>query len=137
MYEKNKDLILVTLFGFIYYAIVIALHQDIERIPLGVYFIAPFIVAILMGFALREPSQMIEWPLCFFFGGITASVHLLFIVSLIGMPMSILKAVFIMSQTFAWFGSLSAMILIGLLVGGFFRASYNLVLGSLNVSIER
>ncbi len=136
MYEKNKDLILVTLFGFIYYAIVIAINKDLTRIPLGEYFLTPFIIAILMGGSIRRSSQMIEWPLCFFFGGTLASLQLVFILSIFGLNFSFIKLAYTVSQTFAWFGSVSALILVGILIGAFLRASYNLALGSLKMPTD-
>jgi hypothetical protein len=136
MYEQNKDLILVSFFGFIYYAIVIGLNGHLTRIPLGEYFLVPFALAVLMGMAIGRPSQMLEWPLCFLFGGVTGSFSIVLILSFLGMSFSLQEVLFTLSQTFAWFGVVSAMILVGMLLGAFLKASYNLVLGSLQIPLQ-
>jgi len=135
MYEENKDLVLVSFFGFIYYAIVIGLNGHLTRVPLGEYFLVPFLVATLMGMAISRPTQMLEWPLCFLFGGVLGSISIVLILSFLGLSFGFLQAAFTVSQTFAWFGVVSAMILIGILLGAFLKASYNLILGSLKMPI--
>ena len=137
MYNRNKDLIIVSFFGFIYYAIVIGMNGHLTRIPLGEYFLIPFIVSTLMGFSIRRPSQMIEWPLCFLFGGTLGSINIIVILSFLGMNFSFYKVAYTISHTFAWFGVVAAMILIGILLGSFLKATYSLIMGSLDISLEQ
>jgi len=134
MYKQNKDLILVSLFGFIYYAIVIGFNGHLTKVPLGEYFIIPFVVACLMGLVIVRPSQMIEWPLCFFFGGTLGSISIICVLSLLGMSFNYYEIAFTLSNTFAWFGVVSAMILIGILIGSFLKATFNLIFGSLRMN---
>lgn len=134
MYKKNKDLILVSLFGFIYYAIVIGFNGHLTKVPLGEYFVIPFIVSCLMGFVITRSSQMIEWPLCFLFGGTLGSITIVGVLSLLGMAFDSYQVAYTISNTFAWFGVVSAMILIGILLGSFLKATFNLVLGSLKMT---
>lgn len=133
MYERNKDLILVSVFGFIYYAIVIGLNGHLTRVPLGEYFIAPFIVSVLMGMTISRPEQMLEWPLCFLFGGVSGSATILIFLSLFGSSMGLIQGLYVISQTFAWFGVIAALILVGILSGSFVKATFNLVMGSLRI----
>lgn len=136
MYNRNKDLILVSFFGFIYYAIVIGLNGHLTKIPLGEYFLIPFVLSVFMGIAISRPSQMIEWPLCFLFGGTLGTINIMVILSLLGMNFSFHDVAYTISQTLAWFGVVSALILIGILIGTFGRTTYNLVLGSLKMNLE-
>ncbi len=136
MYNKNRDLILLSFFGFIYYAVVIGLNGHLTKVPMGEYFLVPFMVSVFMGMSIRRSSQMIEWPLCFLFGGTLGSIAIVGVLSLLGMPFSFFDIAFTISNTFAWFGVVSVMILIGILFGSFLRATYTLVLGSLKVSFD-
>ena len=136
MYERNKDLVLVSFFGFIYYAIVVGFSGSLTQVPMGEYFILPFLISILMGMSLAKSSQMIEWPLCFLFGGSTGSIMMVLVLSVLGRPFSIIEMASTISHTFAWFGGISAMIIIGIMIGAFMKATYTLVLGSLKVSID-
>lgn len=136
MYSKNKDLILLSFFGFIYYAIVIGLSGHLTRVPMGEYFLIPFVVSIFMGMAITRSSQMLEWPLCFMFGGTIGSLAIIVILSLLGMEFNFYKIAFTISNTFAWFGVVSVMMLMGILLGAFFKASYNLILGSLRINFD-
>lgn len=133
MYNKSKDLIIVTLYGFIYYAIVIGLNGHLTRVPLGEYFIFPFLLACFMGIMISRPSQMLEWPLCFLFGGTLGTIGIVTVLSILGMEFTVLSIVAIISHTLAWFGTVSVMILAGLLLGTFFKATLNLIFGSLHV----
>lgn len=133
MYEKNKDLILVSIFGFIYYAIVIGLNGHLTRVPLGEYFIVPFAVSVLMGMTITRPEQMLEWPLCFLFGGVIGSLTIVTFLSLSGLSYGIVQSLYILSQTFAWFGVIAALILVGILTGAFLKATFNMVMGSLKM----
>jgi hypothetical protein len=136
MYSRNKDLVIVSFFGFIYYAIVIGLSNNLTQIPLGEYFLLPFIVAILMSFSIRHPEQMIEWPLCFLFGGTIGAINIIIVLSFLGVDFSFYKIAHTLSHTFAWFGVISSMILIGILIGAFLKATYHIVMGSLDISFE-
>ena len=136
MYNKNKDLILLSFFGFIYYAIVVGLNGHLTRVPMGEYFLAPFIVSIFMGMAISRSSQMIEWPLCFMFGGTIGTMTIMVVLSLLGMSFDFYGIAFTISNTFAWFGVVSVMILMGLLLGAFLKSTYILVLGSLKMSFD-
>lgn len=136
MYKQNRDLILISVFGFIYYAIVIGLNGHLTRVPLGHYFLVPFFVAVFMSFSIQRSSQIIEWPLCFLFGGTIASSTLIVVLSLLGMQFTLYDVAYTLSQTFAWFGTVSAMMMIGILAGTFLKATYNLVMGSLAINFE-
>lgn len=133
MYNRDKDLILVCFFGFIYYAIVIGLNGHLTQLPLGEYYLIPFILSTLMGISISRPSQMIEWPLCFLFGGTVGCLNIILILSLLGMHFSFHDVVYTISQTLAWFGAVAVMITIGILIGTFSRTTYNIVLGSLKI----
>lgn len=136
MYNKNKDLILLSFFGFIYYAIVVGMNGHLTKVPLGEYFLVPFLTSIFLGMSISRSSQMLEWPLCFLFGGTIGSMTIMFVLSFLGMNFSLMSVAYTISNTFAWFGVVSAMILIGILLGAFFKASYNLVLGSLRMNFD-
>ena len=136
MYNKNKDLILLSFFGFIYYAIVVGMNGHLTKVPLGEYFLVPFLTSILLGMSISRSSQMLEWPLCFLFGGTIGSMTIMFVLSLLGMNFNLMTVAYTISNTFAWFGVVSAMILIGILIGAFLKASYNLVLGSLRMNFD-
>ena len=136
MYERNKDLVLVSFFGFIYYAIVVGFTNNLTQVPMGEYFMLPFIISILMGMSIAKSSQMIEWPLCFLFGGTTASVMMVMVLTVLGHSFKSIEVASIVSHTFAWFGGIAAMITVGILLGAFIRATYILVLGSLQISAE-
>ena len=134
MYEKSKDLILLSFFGFIYYAIVVGMNGHMTKVPLGEYFILPFAISCFMGMAIHQTSQMIEWPLCFLFGGIMGTLSLMTVLSFLGMSFTVKTIAITLSGTFAWFGVVSLLILIGILFGAFCKATFNLVLGSLLLS---
>jgi hypothetical protein len=136
LYHQNRDLVILSFFGFIYYAVVVGLSGHLTKVPMGEYFIVPFLVSILMGISISRTSQMIEWPLCFLFGGALGSINIIAVLSLLGMSFSFYDVAFTLSNTFAWFGVVSVMILIGILLGAFLKATYNLVLGSLNMSFD-
>ena len=136
MYSKNKDLIILSFFGFIYYAIVVGMNGHLTRVPLGEYYLVPFIVSMFIGMSISRSSQMLEWPLCFLFGGTLGSLSLMVILSLLGMEFNFYKAAFTISNTFAWFGVVSVMMLTGILLGAFLKATYNLVLGSLKMNFD-
>ena len=136
MYSKNKDLIILSFFGFIYYAIVVGMNGHLTRVPLGEYYLVPFIVSMFIGMSISRSSQMLEWPLCFLFGGTLGSLSLMVILSLLGMEFTFYKAAFTISNTFAWFGVVSVMMLTGILLGAFLKATYNLVLGSLKMNFD-
>lgn len=136
VYNQNRDLVILSFFGFIYYAIVVGLNGHLTKVPMGEYFLAPFAVSIFMGMSIHRSSQMLEWPLCFLFGGTMGSMTLITVLSLLGMPFSFYDVAYTISNTFAWFGVVSVMILIGILLGAFLRATYNLVLGSLKISFD-
>lgn len=136
IYDQNRDLILLSFFGYIYYAIIIAMNGHLTNIPMGEYFLVPFIVSIFMGISVVRSSQMLEWPLCFLFGGTLGSITIIGVLSLLGMSFNFYDIVFTINTTFAWFGAVSAMILLGILLGAFFRATYLLVLGSLRMSFD-
>ena len=136
MYNKNRDLVILSFFGFIYYAVVVGLNGHLTKVPMGEYFIIPFIVSVFLGMSIARSSQMLEWPLCFLFGGTLGSISIIGVLSILGMNFDFYSIAFTISNTFAWFGVVSVMILIGILLGAFLRATYTLVLGSLNVSFE-
>ena len=136
MYSKNKDLIILSFFGFIYYAIVVGMNGHLTRVPLGESYLVPFIVSMFIGMSISRSSQMLEWPLCFLFGGTLGSLSLMVILSLLGMEFTFYKAAFTISNTFAWFGVVSVMMLTGILLGAFLKATYNLVLGSLKMNFD-
>ena len=135
-YDQNKDLILIGLSGLIYYAIVIGLNGHLSNVPLAEYFLVPLAVSCFLGMAVQKPLQMIEWPLCFMFGGAIGCITLLSILKSIGMPMNIYQAAFTISSTLAWFGVITTLVLVGILVGVFMKATFNLVMGSLQVGFE-
>ena len=136
MYNKNRDLVILSFFGFIYYAIVVGLNGHLTKVPMGEYFIVPFIVSIFMGMSVARSSQMIEWPLCFLFGGTLGSMSIIGVLSLLGMNFDFYQIAFTISNTFAWFGVVSVLILMGILLGAFLKSTYTLILGSLNISFD-
>ena len=135
-YNQNKDLVLLSFFGFIYYAIVVGLNGHLTKVPMGEYFLVPFALSVLMGMSIGRSSQMIEWPLCFLFGGTIGSLAIMVVLTVMGMSFDFYEVAFTLSNTFAWFGVVSVMMLIGILIGAFLKATYNLVLGSLKISFE-
>ena len=135
MYEKNRDLILLCFFGFIYYSIVVGLNGHMTRVPLAEFFTIPFFIACLMGISISKISQMLEWPICFFFGGLLANLLLMSLMGIMGAPVVFAQLINTFSVTFAWFGTISIMILIGLFIGIFLKFSYQLVLGSLKIHL--
>jgi hypothetical protein len=76
---------------------------------------------------------MLEWPLCFLFGGVSGSATILIFLSLFGSSMGLIQGLYVISQTFAWFGVIAALILVGILSGSFVKATFNLVMGSLRI----
>lgn len=136
LYYNNRDLILVSIIGFIYYAIVVGLNGHLTRVPMGEYFIVPFVLSVFMGMSIARSSQMLEWPLCFLFGGTVGSIMIMGMLALFGMDFSFYDVAFTISNTFAWFGVVSVLILIGILFGAFLKATYSLVLGSLKMNFE-
>ena len=136
MYNKNRDLIILSFFGFIYYAIVVGLNGHLTKVPLGEYYIIPFIISVFMGISVVKSSQMLEWPLCFLFGGTIGSISIIGVLSVLGMSFNFYEVAFTISNTFAWFGVVSVTILIGILLGAFLRSTYNLVLGSLKITFD-
>lgn len=135
LYYYNRDLVLVTFIGFIYYAIVVGMSGHLTRVPMGEYFLFPFVLSVFMGMSIQRSSQMLEWPLCFLFGGTLGSLTIMTVLALLGMNFTFLKIAFTISHTMAWFGVVAVMILIGILIGAFLRATYTLVLGSLKIKI--
>ncbi len=136
IYNQNRDLVLLSFFGFIYYAIVVGMNGHLTKVPLGEYFLAPFILSVFMGLSIRRSSQMLEWPLCFLFGGVTGSIAIIGVLNFFGMPFDFYKVAFTISNTFAWFGVVSVMLLLGILLGAFLKATYTLILGSLKISFD-
>ncbi len=136
IYSQNRDLVLLSFFGFIYYAIVVGMNGHLTKVPMGEYFLAPFALSIFMGMSITRSSQMLEWPLCFLFGGVTGSMTLIAVLSFFGLTFSFYKIAFTVSSTFAWFGVVAVMLLLGILLGAFLKATYNLVLGSLKISFD-
>ncbi|MEM7646953.1 MAG: hypothetical protein AAF203_08595 [Pseudomonadota bacterium] len=136
MYNKSKDLILISFFGFIYYAIVVGLNGHLTKVPLGEYFVMPFAIACFMGMIIQRTSQIIEWPLCFLFGGTIGSVALISVLSFLGMEFTLRSIAFTVSSTFAWFGVMATLILVGILIGSFLRSTFTLVMGSLRMTLE-
>ncbi len=136
MYNKNKDILLLRFFGFIYYAIVVGMNGHLTKVPLGEYFLVPFITSIFLGMGISRSSQMLEWPLCFLFGGTTGSLTIMAVLTVLGMKFTIISIAFTLSNTLAWFGVISVMILLGILLGAFLRATYTLILGSLRINFD-
>ena len=104
MYQRNKDLILLFISGFMYYAIVVGLSGHLTKVPMGEYFATPFIVSCFLGFAVTRSSQMIEWPLCFLFGGTLGSLCIMGVLSSLGMSFNFVTMAATLSHTLAWFG---------------------------------
>ncbi|MCB0378131.1 MAG: hypothetical protein KDD33_06540 [Bdellovibrionales bacterium] len=133
MYQKSRDLILISLFGMIYYAVAVAMTGHLNKIPAVEFFAIPFVVAILLGFIIQASHQIIEWPLCYLFGGAVGSVLMVGVLSYLGVEFNLMQFSQVISHTFAWFGILAGIMLVGILVGYFLRLTVNLILGSLKV----
>lgn len=133
MYKHNRDIILIIFFGFIYYAITVGFNRDLTQIPLGKSFVLPFVASIFMGFALQKPSQLLEWPLSFMFGGIFGAIMIIPILGFLGLNFSLSQIGETLSFTLAWFGTHSVLILSGLFISNLVRAVFDLILGSLRI----
>ncbi len=136
IYNQNRDLVLLSFFGFIYYAIVVGMNGHLTKVPMGEYFLVPFVISIFLGMSISRSSQMLEWPLCFLFGGVFGSMMIISVLSFFGMDFAFYDIAFTISNTFAWFGVVAVMILLGILMGAFLKATYNLVLGSLKITFD-
>ena len=134
MYSKNRDLILVSLFGFIYYAIVIGMNGHLSKIPSGEYFLTPFALSLLMGIAIQSSSQILEWPICFLFGGSFGAVTIVGVLSYLGMEFTMMDMARTVVHTMTWYGLLAAMMTVGILVGYFLKLTFNVIMGSLRIS---
>ena len=137
MYLKNRDLILISLYGFIYYAIVVGLNGHLTKIPSGEYFYLPFFISLFMGMIISESSQIMEWPVCFLFGGAAGTASIVGILSYLGMPFTIMEFAKTMVHTLSWYGLLSAMMMVGILIGYFLKLTFNMVLGSLRIPTQQ
>ena len=133
MYRHNRDLILIIFFGFIYYAVTVGFNHNLTQIPLGKSLILPFVISLFMGFAIQKPSQLIEWPLSFMFGGIFGAITIIPILSFLGLNFSLNQIGETLSFTLAWFGADSVLILLGLFISNLVRAVFDLFLGSLRI----
>ncbi|MCJ8278319.1 MAG: hypothetical protein MJK18_15885 [Bdellovibrionales bacterium] len=134
MYSRSRDLILVSLFGFIYYAIVVGMNGHLTKIPSGEYFLAPFALSILMGIAISYSGQIMEWPLCFMFGGSLGSVTIIGVLNYLGMEFTMMEMAKTVVHTLSWYGLLAAMMMVGILIGYFLKLTFNVLLGSLKMS---
>ena len=127
MYRKVKDLILVSFLGMFYYAVVVGLNGHLTKVPLGEYYFAAFTLAVALGVLVDRPSQLIEWPLCFLFGGTSGSLILLAILQYLGMNFTQEQLLYTISSTFAWFGVLAVTLMVGVIMGAMFKLSYALI----------
>lgn len=133
MYLKNRDLILISLYGFIYYAIVVGMNGHLTKIPSGEYFYLPFLISLFMGIAINESSQIMEWPVCFLFGGTTGTLSIIGVLTYLGMDFTVMEFAKTMVHTLSWYGLLAAMMMVGILVGYFLKLTFNIVFGSLRL----
>ena len=133
MYLKNRDLILISLYGSIYYAIVVGMNGHLTKIPSGEYFYLPFLISLFMGIVISESSQIMEWPVCFLFGGATGTLSIIGVLTYLGMDFTVMEFAKTMVHTLSWYGLLAAMMMVGILVGYFLKLTFNIVFGSLRL----
>ena len=110
------------------------MNGHLTKVPSGEYFIAPFAISLFMGMAVNHSSQILEWPLCFMFGGASGSVTIIAILEYFGMNFTMVEFAKTIAHTLSWYGLLSGMMVVGILVGYFLKLTFNIVLGSLKVS---
>ena len=126
-----KDLLLIALFGFIYYALVIGFSGNLYSTPVLGYFIAPILVPFLLGFAIQYSEQILEWPLAFLFGGAFASIVLVTLLSALGASISAPQFAIVIRNTIFWFGLMSALWIVALIFGFTIHRTFQMIVGSL------
>lgn len=126
-----KDLLLIALFGFIYYALVIGLLGELYSVPQLSYFLIPTIVPFFLGFSIKHAEQVLEWPLAFLFGGAMASLTLMLLLSVLGAPLNLPHFSLVLRNTILWYGLMSALWILALIFGFFIQATLNIILGSI------
>jgi hypothetical protein len=123
MVQRNNDLILMILLGvaFYYVNIYINAFPVEQQIYVGIAF------SFFCGLFLSGYHQMVEWPLCFYFGGILSSAIPIAIQYTATQKLDLAILVSRFEATTLWYGIFLTSWIIGLPLGIFIQ---RLIMGS-------